>query len=76
MMRIAALLALALLAACKQQSFDERYQTAQRQLAAKTAAIDHDLAAAQSDAAEAGVVPTDAALPDLPADGNTSARPR
>lgn len=62
-MRIAAILALILLTGCKQQSFDERYASAQHKLEAKAASIDRDLAAAQSDAAEAGVIPTDAALP-------------
>ena len=64
-MRLTALVALASLAGCRQQSFDERYQAAQHKLEAKTAAIDQDLAAAQSDAAAAGVLPTDAALPVL-----------
>jgi len=64
MIRIAAALALMLLAGCKQQSFDERYKSAQHKLEAKAAAIDQDLAAAQSDAAAAGVIPTDAALPE------------
>ena len=79
MMRFAAIVALALaltlLAGCKQQSFDERYKSAQHKLDAKTAGIDRDLAAAQSDAAEAGVIPTDAALPNLPADQANPAKP-
>lgn len=75
MMRIVALLVLILLAGCKQQSFDERYNAAQKKLEAKSAAIDKDLAVAQSDAAEAGVIPSDAALPDLPVEPSESAKP-
>ena len=67
MTRNLALIGLLLLAGCKQQSFDERYKAAQHKLETKAASIDQTLAAAQSDAAEAGVIPTDAALPDPPA---------
>ena len=77
MMRFAAIVALALaltlLAGCKQQSFDERYKSAQHKLEATAAKIDKDLSAAQSDAAEAGV-PTDAALPDLPSEPSDPAK--
>ena len=76
MLRFAAIAAFLLLAACKQQTFDERYTAARQKLEAKAGAIDKDLAAAQSDAAEAGVIPTDAALPDLPVEPRGSAKPR
>ena len=66
MIRPAAILALILLAGCKQQSFDERYKSAQQKLEAKTAAIDRELAAAESDAAQAGALSAGTALPDLP----------
>ena len=75
MMRLAAILALTLLAGCNQQSFDERYTSAQHKLDAKTARIDQDLAAAQSDAAEAGVIPADPALLDRPVDSSDPAKP-
>lgn len=74
-MRFAAMLALILLAGCKEQSFDERYKSAQHKLDAKTAGIDQALAAAQSDAAEAGVIPAAAALPEGPVDSSDSATP-
>ena len=73
MRRVAAIFALVLLAGCKQQSFDERYKSAQHKLDVKTAGIDQALAAAQSGAAEAGV-PTDAALPDLPSEPSDPAK--
>ena len=73
MVRMTALMALILIAGCKQQSFDERYKSAQHKLDVKTAGIDQDLAAAQSDAAEPGV-PTDAALPDLPSEPSDPAK--
>ncbi len=76
MTRMVAILALMLLAACKQQTFDERYTAARQKLEAKSAAIDKDLAAAQSDAAEAGVIPADPALPELPVEPTESAKPR
>ena len=60
----AAVLIVTLLTGCKQQSFDERYKSAQQKLEAKTAAIDKDLAVAQSDAAAAGVIATDTVLPE------------
>ena len=73
MRRVAAIFTLVVLAGCKQQSFDERYKSAQHKLDVKTAGIDQALAAAQSDAAEAGV-PTDAALPDLPSEPSDPAK--
>ena len=76
MRRVAGIFALLLLAACKQQSFDERYKAAQHRLDAKTAAIDKDLAAAQSDAADAGVIQADTALPDRPEKQSESAKVR
>ena len=75
MMRFAAIFALILLAGCKQQSFDERFKSAQHKLDVKTAGIDRDLAAAQSDAAEAGIIPADGALPAIPADASNPAKP-
>ncbi|MFM5918647.1 MAG: hypothetical protein ACKOOL_14090 [Novosphingobium sp.] len=59
MSRFCTVLALLLLAGCQRESFDERYQSAQHKLDAKSAAIDHDLAAAASDAAAAGVMPSE-----------------
>ena len=76
MVRMTALMALILIAGCKQQSFDERYKSAQHKLEATAAKMDKDLSAAQSDAAEAGVIPSDAALPDLPTEPSESAKPR
>ena len=58
MSRRFAALALVLLAGCHRQSFDERYQDAQHKLEGKAGKIDQDLAAAASDAAAAGVLPS------------------
>ncbi len=58
MSRTFAALALVLLAGCHRQSFDERYQDAQHKLEGKATKIDQDLAAAASDAAAAGVLPS------------------
>ena len=75
MRRLAALIALVLLAGCKQQSFDDRYQAAQKKIEAKTASMDKDLAAAESDAAAAGVLATDAALPEPSGAPGENAKP-
>ena len=58
MSRTIAALGLILLAGCHRQTFDERYQNAQSKLEGKASAIDQDLAAASSDAAAAGVLPS------------------
>lgn len=46
---------------CQKQSFDERYVRAQQELETKAKGIDKDLAASASDAAAAGVVPSELA---------------
>ncbi len=51
-------LALVWVAGCHRQSFDERYQDAQHKVEGKAGKIDQDLAAAASDAAAAGVLPS------------------
>jgi len=58
MSRTIAALGLILLAGCHRQTFDERYQDARHKLEGKASAIDQDLAAASSDAAAAGVMPS------------------
>jgi outer membrane murein-binding lipoprotein Lpp len=76
MIRNLAVLVFVLLAGCKQQSFDERYKSAQHRLDAKTAGIDKELASMESDAAEADALPTDAALPDVPPSDGKPAKAR
>lgn len=62
MLRLFAVLALILLAACKREpDFDTRYKAAEQQLQASSAAIDRELNAAQSDAAAAGIAASDGA---------------
>lgn len=61
MIRMLALAPLLMLCACHKQSFDERYMRAQHELEAKAKGIDKDLAATASDAAAAGVLPSEEA---------------
>lgn len=54
-MRTAIILGALLIAGCKREpDFDERYAAAQRQLEAKSAGIDRDIATGSSDPASAG----------------------
>lgn len=59
MIRTLALVMVAALAGCSKPSFDERYSSARQQLDKKAVAIDRELDAASSDAAAAGVLPSE-----------------
>jgi len=61
MTRILLLASLFVLSACHKPTFDERYAQAQHKLEVKAKGIDKDLAASASDAAAAGILPSEEA---------------